>query len=126
LTQWAAIVACVMLVALAFFQAGLASGAPWGHLAWGGKNKVLPPFFRAGSFIAIVHYGIFGAIIVQRAGLATVLPQQMVDVGIWVIAGYLALGVPMNAISRSMPEKLVMTPVAAVLLVLVLIVAFGV
>lgn len=114
-----------MLAALALFQAALVGGAPYGRFAWGGKHHVLPPLLRGGSFLAIVLYGIFAAIIVQRAGFVSVLPAAIVDTGIWVVAGYLALGVPMNAISRSLPERLVMTPVALVLLAAVLIVAFG-
>lgn len=119
----AAIIALVMLAGLALFQAAIASGAPYGHFAWGGKHRVLPMGLRAGSLLAIVLYGLGAAIIVQRAGLATLLPGPMVDIGIWVVLGYLALGVPMNAISRSMPERLTMTPVILILFGLVLVVA---
>jgi hypothetical protein len=62
---------------------------------------------------------------VQRARLATVLPQAMVDAGIWVVLAYLGLGVPMNAISRSTQERLTMTPIVLILFVLVLAVALG-
>ncbi|HWA20280.1 MAG TPA: hypothetical protein VG757_14925 [Devosia sp.] len=125
MSYWAAIAACVMLAGLGVFQAALAAGTPWGHLAWGGKSRELPWLLRGASFLTILLYGIAGAIVVQRAGLATVLPPAMVDIGIWVVVGVLVLGVAANAISRSLPEKLAMTPVTAVLLILVLIVAFG-
>ena len=125
MSYWAAIAACVMLAGLGVFQAALTAGTPWGHLAWGGKYKELPQLMRGGSFLAIILYGIGAAIIVQAAGVATVLPQAMVDIGIWVVAGYLLLGVAMNAVSRSLPERLAMTPITIVLLILVLIVAFG-
>ena len=39
--------------------------------------------------------------------------------------GYLALGVLMNAISRSKLERFIMTPVALVLAILALVVALG-
>jgi hypothetical protein len=42
-----------------------------------------------------------------------------------VILGYTALGIPLNAISRSPPERFTMTPVVAALFVLVLTVAMG-
>jgi hypothetical protein len=41
----------------------------------------------------------------------------------WIIVAYCAIGVPMNAISRSRGERLVMTPLVALLLALSLIVA---
>jgi hypothetical protein len=126
LSYWAAIAACAMLTGLGVFQAALAAGTPWGHLAWGGKFKELPWLLRGASFLTIILYGFAVAIIVQRAGVATVLPQAMVDIGIWVVVGVLVLGVAANAISRSMPERLAMTPLTAILLILTLIVAFGV
>ena len=48
---------------------------------------------------------------------------MVLDVGLWVMTGYLFLGVLMNAISRSKPERNVMTPVALVLAVCFLVVA---
>jgi hypothetical protein len=124
-TFWAAILATAMFVALAIFQAALAAGTPWGRLAWGGGKEVLSPLQRGASFFAVILFGIFALIVLQRAGLAALLPAPIVDTGIWVIVGYLALGIPMNAISRSLPERLVMTPVAAILFAAVLIVALG-
>ena len=53
------------------------------------------------------------------------LPPAIVDVGIWVVVAYLALGVPLNAISRSAPERFTMTPVVVILFLLVLTVAMG-
>ncbi|MEQ1769975.1 MAG: hypothetical protein ABL879_09060 [Devosia sp.] len=122
---YAALLAAVMFVLLALFQAALAGGSPWGRLAWGGKEPVLPPLLRGASFFAVVLLGFFAVVMAQRTGLVTLLPPSVVDVAIWVIVAYLALGVPMNAISRSLPERLVMTPVAIVLFAAVLIVALG-
>lgn len=113
-----------MLGALAVFQAALIAGAPLGHFAWGGQNRVLPARLRIGSVIAIVIYAALAAIIAQRAGLiAAFLPAGVVDIGIWVFVAYLALGVPLNAISRSRAERLTMTPVVLILLLAVLVVA---
>lgn len=41
----------------------------------------------------------------------------------WVVFGYLTLGTLMNALSRSKPERFVMTPVALSLAFLALIIA---
>ena len=41
------------------------------------------------------------------------------------LTGYFVLGIAMNAISRSRPERLVMTPVVAILAVACLLLALG-
>ena len=43
----------------------------------------------------------------------------------WVLAAYFTLGVVMNGISRSKPERRIMTPTALVLAVLYLILAIA-
>ena len=125
MTLIAAWLACAMLAVLALFQASLIAGAPIGQFAWGGQKRVLPRNLRVGSGVAIALYVVFAAIILQRAGIIAVLPQPAVDVGIWVVAGYLALGIPLNAISRSKPERFTMTPVVTILFVLAVTVALG-
>ena len=122
----AAIAICVILGALAVFQLALVCGAPLGHFAWGGADRVLPRAKRIGSAVSILLYGAFAWVLLMKAGLVPmVLPEIVVDVATWVIVGYFALGIPMNAISRSKPERYTMTPVLIVLLVLALIVALG-
>jgi hypothetical protein len=86
---------------------------------------VLPRNLRIGSVVSIVLYALFAAIVLQRAGVIAVLPAPVADVGIWVVAAYLALGIPLNAISRSLPERLTMTPVVVALFALVVTVAMG-
>ena len=44
---------------------------------------------------------------------------------IWVLTGYFALGIVLNAISRSRPERLVMTPVVLLLAACCLVLALG-
>ena len=121
----AAFMASGLLAVLALFQATLAMGAPIGQFAWGGQHRVLPPNLRIGSAVAVAIYAVFGLLIGQRAGLVAWLPAGVVDVGIWVVLTYLALGTVANAISRSVLERLTMTPVCLVLAGLVLIVAMG-
>lgn len=45
--------------------------------------------------------------------------------GIWVLAVYFAVGVVMNGISRSKPERNLMTPVALVLAITTLLIALN-
>jgi hypothetical protein len=44
-------------------------------------------------------------------------------VAAWVLFAYLAIGIALNAISRSRPERFTMTPVTAVLAACALIIA---
>lgn len=122
----AAIAFVVLLGLLAAFQLALALGAPWGRLAWGGQNPgVLPRGNRIGSVVSVLVYGLSASIALDRAGLIAWYPPGFTQVAMWVVVGVLVLGVLMNAISGSKPERFVMTPVALVLAVLALLVALG-
>lgn len=125
MTTAAAIVACLILLALAVFQALLIAGRPLGRYAWGGQHEVLPRNLRIGSAISILLYAVFAIIILESAGIADMLPDVVADIGIWVLTAYFALGIIMNGISRSKPERNLMTPVCIVLTVLCLLVALG-
>lgn len=120
-----AIIATMILAGLAVFQAALAFGAPIGHFAWGGAHKVLPQRLRISSGVSIVLYGFFAAVILSRAGLISFGDPGVIGVATWILFGYFSLGVLMNGISRSKPERAVMTPVAAILAVLYLLAALS-
>jgi hypothetical protein len=120
----AAYVFTALVVLLALFQLALMFGMPWGRFAWGGRHAgVLPIGYRVGSGISILVHAFFATVVLGRAGFIGIYPDGFTRVAIWVVVGVLVLGVLMNAISRSRPERLVMTPVALVLAVLALIVA---
>ena len=115
-TQPAALLFCVVIGGLGVFQLALAAGAPLGRFAWGGGHERLPPRFRIASLVSIMIYAAFAIVTLERARLAALLPSpDIASVGAWVITAYMGLGILMNAISRSKPERLVMTPVAALL-----------
>ena len=118
------IIFCILLAGLASFQLALAFGAPLGRFAWGGAHERLPRSLRIGSLIAILIYAAFAVIALERAGLTDILPGDgIAAIGIWVIVTYLALGIVMNSISRSKPERFVMTPLALALCLLSLWIA---
>jgi hypothetical protein len=126
LSQPAAFVFSVTIGLLGLFQLALAAGAPWGRLAWGGGHERLPTGYRIGSLVSILVYAVLAVIVLERAGLLALLPSpQIASLGVWIVAGYMALGIVMNAVSRSLPERLVMTPVALVLSIAAALVAFG-
>ena len=107
------------------FQVALIAGAPIGRFAWGGQHTVLPAKLRVGSVVSIVLYALFVIVLLDRAGVIDVLPDIVSTVGTWVLVGYFALGVVLNGISRSKPERNLFTPVSLVLAVLCLLVALG-
>lgn len=93
-------------------------------MAWGGQHRVLPAKLRIGSAISIGLYALFAYAALSKAGLAPpVITKSFTSVTMWVMTAYFALGVLMNGISRSKPERLVMTPAAAALAALYLVLA---
>ena len=120
--QLSALLACAILAGLAIFQAALAAGAPLGRMAWGGGHTVLPKKLRVASAVSIALYALFAYTALAKAGLAPPLFNGTVTgVATWVLTAYFALGIIMNAISRSKPERIVMTPTVLVLTALYLI-----
>jgi hypothetical protein len=110
------VLAVVVLAGLAVLQALLVAGRPLGHLAWGGQHQVLPRKLRIGSAVSIALYAVFAWLIVATAIRVSAVPEQRGgDVGIWLLTAYFTVGVVLNAISRSRPERLLMTPVCLVL-----------
>jgi len=106
LTHPAALVFCVVLVLLGAFQLALAARASWGRFAWGGGHQRPPPALRIASLVSILIYAVFAIIVLESAGMIAILPStDIVRIGNWVIAGYWALGIIMNAISLSKPER---------------------
>lgn len=126
MTSAAALLICVILGLLAIFQLLLIAGRPLGKFAWGGQHEVLPSRLRIGSAISILLYALFALLVLERAQLTSLIPSAtFLAVAMWVLTGYFALGVIMNGISRSKPERFLMTPVALVLAGLCLVVALG-
>jgi hypothetical protein len=121
----AAMTACVLLAGLAVLQILLVAGRPLGRFAWGGQQDVLPTGLRVGSALSVVLYAVMAAVVLRAAARASWLPDAVADVGLWVLTGYFALGVVMNGISRSRPERLVMTPVCLALGLCCLVIALG-
>ena len=119
-----AVVVVVVLAGLAVLQALVAAGRPYGQLVWGGRHRVLPRGLRIGSAVSVALYALIAAAVLGAAVRAPGVPGWL-HVVVWVLTGYFALGVVVNAASRSRPERLVMTPVCLVLAGCCLVVALG-
>jgi hypothetical protein len=122
-TTVAAYGACAILLGLGVFQILLVRGAPLGHFAWGGQHLILPLAFRIGSVVSVLLYMGFALVILDAAGVISTLTNRVSTILIWVIAGYFLLGVGVNLISPSLVERMTMTPIAALLGMLCVLVA---
>jgi hypothetical protein len=125
MTIFVTITLCVLLLGLGLFQVVLASGAPLGQFAWGGQNRVLPARLRAGSIASAALYAAFIVLVLDRAGVVTVLPNQVAETAMWALSGLLALGAVPNLMSSSKHERYLMAPLALVMSLLSLIVALS-
>ena len=121
----AAVVAVLVLAALAVLQILVASGRPYGAVVWGGAHRILPRKLRIGSAISVLLYAGFAAILLSRAGLIGGAETGFVRVAAWVLVGYFVLGIGMNTISRSRPERAVMTPACVILAAASLVIALA-
>ncbi len=96
---------------LAFFQLALATGAPWGRASYGGAHSgVLPDHLRVVSAAATLLYsGLTWAVV------SPCTPVHMRRRLLTGVAGLMGVGVVMNGISPSWPERAIWTPPAALL-----------
>lgn len=122
----AGLLAALALGVLALFQLGLAAGMPWGAAAWGGEHPgVLPARLRVASAVAgLVLYPIIGAVVLSAAGIIGDWLPFDPTVAMWVLAAFFALGIVMNAVSRS-PIERVWSPVSALLAICCAVIALG-
>ena len=112
----AAAIAVVGLVALIVFQCLLASGAPLGHLAWGGAHLRLPPGLRLASALAagLLAFGV--VCLLERVGMVHVVGDAaVVRWTVWLLVALFALSTVGNLASRSAAERRVGAPTALVL-----------
>lgn len=111
-----------MLWVLVLFQLALALGAPLGEAAWGGKHKnVLPKNLRIASLFSAVSLLFMSLIVLSAVGPVSIYPEAFTVAVLWVMAVYFAIGVVMNAISRSRIER-IWAPYSAVLCILCLVI----
>jgi hypothetical protein len=122
--QGVAVLAETVLLVMSLFHLALAAGLPWGVAAWGGTHRILPAKLRVGSVAAAAILACAGLVILARAGLVVPGAHSMfVRAASWAFAAYFALNTLGNLSSSSRVERVVMTPVAAMLAVCFAIVA---
>lgn len=117
-------IAAAELIALACFQVLLACGVPLGRLAWGGAHKRLPMGLRIASLASAVICALGAMCVLERAGVITLCDRPgAVRVFVWMLTILFGLSTIGNLASKSTWERRVMTPVAATLALMCLIVS---
>ena len=108
----AAVAAAILFSGLSAFEIALAAGVPWGAAAFGGASAVLEPALRVTAGVFAVVWAAAALIVLRRAGHAVwaPLPRRALPVAVWVLAGYMALGVLINSISPSPIERAIWVP----------------
>jgi hypothetical protein len=126
-THSAAVAAGAGFLLVAGFQVALALGAPWGRAAWGGTHEGrLPRSFRIASGFAAVFWILAASVLFARAGHELIpVPSSFAWWGTWVLFGLSAIGAMMNLASKSRLERLIWSPVSAILGALTLLVALS-
>jgi hypothetical protein len=116
------IVLSIFLLFFAIFQILLATGAPYGEAAWGGRQgKVLPRNYRIASVFSCMFFLFSILVVLSITGIIDFFNSPFVDRYMWFLTVYLGLGIFMNAISRSKIERL-WAPVIAVVFILCLMI----
>ncbi len=119
----AAILYALLALVVVAFQIAMALGAPWGHLAMGGRfpgRFPLPMRFAAllqGGLIAV-----FALVMLGRAGLVSPAPPPWLVLAVVAVS---ALSAAMNLATPSIPERRLWGPVTLAMLVCAIRVALG-
>jgi hypothetical protein len=108
------------------FQLALAAGAPWGHLAMGGKYPGrFPARIRFLSVFNAVILMALGGVVAARAGIYLQALRDLSAWAIWIVVVFGALSMVANLATSSTPERALWGPVSIVMVICALIVALG-
>lgn len=108
------------------FEVALALGAPWGAYAMGGARPGrFPAAMRASAIGQAVVLALLAVIVLADAGLGLPAVSTSFRWLIWLAVAFSAVGVVLNAITRSAAERRLWLPVALVMLVSSLVVALS-
>lgn len=111
-------------VIVVFFQLALASGAPWGNIAMGGKFPgKFPPQMRFVAIIQIFILVFIALIVLTRAKILFASFYSFSETAIWGVVAFSLLGAIFNIITPSKWERIIWAPVTIILLLCSFVVA---
>lgn len=121
-----AVLFAVAALAVVAFQAALALGAPWGAYAMGGAFPgAYPPRLRIAAVVQGAVIALFAVAVLSAGGVVLPALHTTFPWLVWVVVGFSALGLVLNAISRSPGERRIWVPVTLIMLASSLLVALN-
>jgi hypothetical protein len=115
---FAAQVYAAVTVAACAFQAALAAGMPWGHLAMGGKYPGrFPPALRVAAVVQLALLAALACIVLVRAGVILPAWHEHSTRLVWIAVAVSALSTLANLATPSRWERILWAPVAGAMLV---------
>lgn len=117
---------CLFTVFTVLFQIALASGAPWGHLAMGGRFPGRFPLkMRIAALVQTALLALLALIVLTRADLLLPDVHALSGSAIWAVVVIMAISLAMNLATPSQWERRIWAPVVAVLLICSILVALS-
>ena len=124
--QLSALLSAIVSLGVVGFQIALAAGAPWGAYAMGGAFPgQFPPALRVAAVFQAVILAGWAAVVLARAGLILPRWSRVSRWLIWVVVAFAAVSLVLNLITPSAGERALWAPIALLLLVSSVIVAFS-
>ena len=115
-----------LFVVVMILQFLIALGVMPVSMAWGGRQPQLTPGLRIGSFAAIIILGLFAYIMRLRAGMiGTGEISLLIQIFAWIITAFMVLNTFGNFTSKSKAEKMIFTPITAILIIVCFIVSLS-
>jgi len=117
-------IASILFILVIIIQLLLAAGIFPVTMVWGGKHTVLTPGLRIASIISAIILGAFIFVIRKRAGVWGSKKSTMtIKIISWFITAYMGLNTILNLMSQSTAEKVIFTPITAILFIVCFIVS---
>ena len=117
-TTIAAFIFTGLIAVVILFQIAMAGGAPWGHLAMGGRYPGQFPLpIRVAAIVQAILLGCFAWVILIRAQVIDSAYYEMSKIAVWVVVAFMALSLIMQLVTPSKWERILWAPIVGLLLV---------
>lgn len=126
LVQVSTMIATVLFAIVMIYQLLIALGVIPISMAWGGRYTELTLGLRIASMVAIILLGLFAYIIRSRAGLTGAGEiTLLIKILSWGVTAYMAFNTLGNFTSKNASEKMIFTPITAILTIVCFIVSIS-
>ena len=120
-----AIIFTILSGIIVLFQLGLTLGIPWGEASMGGKySGKYPPKMRIVSLINSLILIFIAVIVLVKADLLFPQYKSISNIAIYFVVGFSAVATILNIKTPSKIERKIWAPIATLLLIASIIVAF--